>query len=212
MVVAISERLTPFDLRCFHAPAFTIKLADQRRPPDCSIFSNFSYYSIANGPLLGLTRVGAWSVWPDMGSAEPNPYARAAIARDGIVPLGVAEGLAFAAETDDAGKALSGGCTYRLAGPMPATRTWTLTLTTTEGHLVENPAKRYGFTAQEILRDADGRFDIMIGPSARPGNWLPTGNLARFALVLKLYDTPLTATGTALKTAVLPKITRQGCP
>ena len=51
--------------------------------------------------------------------------------------------------------------------------------------------QRHGFTSQEIIRRADGSFDIMIGPRARPGNWLPTGGVERYVLVLRLYDTPI---------------------
>ena len=35
------------------------------------------------------------------------------------------------------------------------------------------------------------RFEIVIAPRARAGNWLPTGGVERYMLVLRLYDTPV---------------------
>ena len=37
----------------------------------------------------------------------------------------------------------------------------------------------------------NGSFEISVGPRARPGNWLPTGGIERYVLVLRLYDTPI---------------------
>jgi len=56
---------------------------------------------------------------------------------------------------------------------------------------VANSAQRHGFTSQEIIRNADGSFDVTVGPRARPGNWLPTGGVEKYLLVLRLYDTPI---------------------
>ena len=47
--------------------------------------------------------------------------------------------------------------------------------------------QRQGFTSQEIIRRSDGSFE-KVGPRARPGNWLPTGGVERYVLVLRLYE------------------------
>ena len=102
---------------------------------------------------------------------------------------------------DDAGRALDGRCDVTLSGTTPPARFWTLTLYDLDGRLVANAADRYGFTSQEIARNADGSFEIAIAPRARAGNWLPTGGIDRYVVVLRLYDTPV---GVATRTA-------QGC-
>ncbi len=51
---------------------------------------------------------------------------------------------------------------------------------------------RYGFTSQEIARGSDGALSRCASPSrARAGNWLPTGGMDRYMLMLRLYDTPV---------------------
>jgi hypothetical protein len=71
---------------------------------------------------------------------------------------------------------------------------------------------RYGFTSQEILRKTDGSFDIAISPRARPGNWLPTGGVERYLLVLRLYDTPVGVATRAGRETSMPLLTRRKCP
>ncbi|MBV9244924.1 MAG: DUF1214 domain-containing protein [Methylobacteriaceae bacterium] len=160
---------------------------------------------------FGAVRAGPWIAWPHIGSSNVDPYARAALSRTGQIPLGLAEGLTFLARTDDAGNPLFGNCTYRIGDPMPPGRYWTLTANTPAGFLIDNPAKHYGFTSQEIVRSADGKFEIVVGRSARPGNWLPMGDVAQFTLVLRIYDTPLSATAATLDRNAMPAITRDAC-
>jgi len=52
----------------------------------------------------------------------------------------------------------------------------------------------------------------MVGPRVRPGNWLPTGGVEKYQLVLRLYDTPI---GMATRTgaeAPMPSIRKGVCP
>jgi hypothetical protein len=71
--------------------------------------------------------------------------------------------------------------------------------------------RRHGFTSQEIIRKADGQFDITIAPRARPGNWLPTGGVEKYQLVLRLYDTPVGMATRSGREAPMPTISRRGC-
>jgi len=98
-----------------------------------------------------------------------------------------------------------------LRGTTPAARFWTLTLYDPEGRLVANSANRYGFTSQEIVRAADGGFEIVAAPRARPGNWLPTGGAERYALVLRLYDTPVGVATGASHEVPMPSIAGRPC-
>ena len=74
----------------------------------------------------------------------------------------------------------TGAASSTLSGITPAARFWTVTLYDLDGRLVPNAVDRYGFTSQEIARHADGSFEIVIAPRARPGNWLPTGGIDRY--------------------------------
>ena len=171
-----------------------------------------TYYSVERGLGFGAVQAGPWTVWPRSGSPEADPYARATLARTGELPLGLAEGLTFIARGDSSGAPLSNDCIYQIAGQMPPARFWTLSTATRDGGLIANSAGRYGFTSAEILRAAGGAFSITVSRGVQPGNWLPLGSADGFLLVLRFYDTPVSATASALNAAIMPLITKNGCP
>ncbi len=170
-----------------------------------------TWFAIDSGAGFGAVRIGPWVAYPRNGSVDADPYSRAVVARSGIMPLGLGEGLAFTARRDGAGNPLIGGCEYRIAGFVPPTRYWTLSAETPAGALIANPASRHGFTSGEIVRGPDGSFVITVAPTARPGNWLPVPSKERFDLVLRLYDTPISGTSTVIDPARMPTITRVAC-
>jgi hypothetical protein len=61
------------------------------------------------------------------------------------------------------------------------------------------------------VRAADGAFEIVAAPRARPGNWLPTGSTERFVLVLRLYDTPVGVATGASREVPMPAIVVRAC-
>ena len=168
-------------------------------------------FALTRGTAFGAITIGAWTAWPKTGTTDIDPYARAAIARSGELPIGSGDGVAFFASSDDTGHPLDGRCTVTIAGTTPAARFWTMTLYDLDGRLVPNVADRYGFTSQEILRRADGSFDIMVGPRARPGNWLPTGGVEKYLMVLRLYDTPIGVATRTGRDAPMPTVTAGAC-
>jgi hypothetical protein len=168
-------------------------------------------FALTRGTAFGAITIGAWTAWPKTGTSDIDPYARAAIARSGELPIGSGDGVAFFASTDDAGRPLDGRCMVTVAGTTPAARFWTLTLYDLDGRLVPNAADRYGFTSQEISRRADGTFEIVLAPRARPGNWLPTGGIDRYVVVLRLYDTPVGVATRTAKDAPMPAIAAGAC-
>jgi len=170
-----------------------------------------TWFTITRGVAFGAISIGAWTAWPKSGSTDIDPYARASIARSGELPIGMGDGVAFYARTDDAGSGFDGRCAFTVGGMTPPARYWTLTLYDLGGHLVANAIDRHGFTSAEIVRDADGRFAINIAPRARPGNWLPTGGIEKFVLVLRLYDTPIGVASRTTRSGPMPAITRKGC-
>jgi hypothetical protein len=50
-----------------------------------------------------------------------------------------------------------------------------------------------------------------VAPLARPGNWLPTGGVDKFVLVLRLYDTPIGVSTGTTKEGPMPSVVRKGC-
>ena len=171
-----------------------------------------TWTTATRGTDLGTLTIGAWTARPRTGTSEIDPYARASIARSGELPIGTGDGVTFTATTDDKKKPLDGRCDVVVSGVTPAARFWTLSLYDPKGRLVANTLQRYGFTSQEVVRNADGAFEIRIAARSRSGNWLPTSALERYVLLLRLYDTPVGVATRTQKDAPMPAIATVGCP
>ena len=191
-------------MRLFFGSCFALFLA-------AVIGLSATWLTVTRGAAFGSLKIGAWTAWPRSGSVDIDPYARAIIARSGELPIGTGDGVAFYARTDDAGNPFDGRCSFVLSGMTPSARYWTLTLYDQEGRLVANTIDRHGFTSAELLRDVSGRFAINVGPRARAGNWLPSGGVEHFALVLRLYDTPIGIASFTSKEGPMPAIVRKAC-
>jgi hypothetical protein len=170
-----------------------------------------TWLALTQGQAFGGLSVGAWSAWPRHGTASIDPYARAMVARSGQLPVGSGDGIAFQARHDDSGAPLDGRCDIVVSGMTPQARYWTITLYDPDGALVANSVQRHGFTSHEVVRRANGSFEITVSPRSRAGNWLPTGSVERYLLVLRLYDTPI-GVATRGREVTMPAITRRNCP
>jgi hypothetical protein len=171
-----------------------------------------TYYALDRGAAFGALRIGSWVSFPKTGTSDADPYARATIARSGQLPVALGDGVSFIAKTDDAGRPLDGRCNVVLSGMTPAARFWTLTLYSPDGELVANALSRHGFTSEEIVRRADGSFILNVDPRAAPGNWLPTGGVDRYQLVLRFYDTAVGVATKAGREVPMPAISTEICP
>lgn len=171
-----------------------------------------TWLSLNRGVAFNALPIGAWTAYPRTGTRDIDPYARAEIAQSGELPVGSGDGVTFVARSDDTGRTLDGGCDVLLSGTTPQARFWTITLYDTAGRLLANALDRHGFTSQEIVRRADGSFEIVIAPKARPGNWLPSNNTASYMLELRLYDTPVGVATRAAREAPMPSLTVRSCP
>src|SRR6516225_4229193 len=118
------------------------------------------------GTEIGALTIGAWTARPRTGTADVDPYSRATIVRNGELPIGTGDGVAFTASTDDKRKPLDGRCDVVVSGVTPAARFWTLTLYDQKGRLVANSLQRYGFTSQELVRGAEANWRPAV-PSGR---------------------------------------------
>jgi hypothetical protein len=171
-----------------------------------------TWLTLSRGMAFGAIQIGAWTAWPKTGTRDIDPYARAAIARTGELPIGSGDGVAFYARADDNNRPLDGRCDVAVTGTTPQARFWTVTLYDSQGRLVGNAIDRHGFTSQEILRQSDGSFDIVIAPRARSGNWLPTNGIDSYMLVLRLYDSPVGVATRAAREVPMPAIAVRSCP
>ncbi|MDQ6436863.1 DUF1214 domain-containing protein [Mesorhizobium sp. LHD-90] len=166
---------------------------------------------VALDALTGPVRVGGWTVYPNAASADADPYAKARAARDGLLPLGRAEGLAFVATRDSAGDTLRRECSYTVEGALPAARLWTL-------HAAGRPMQASSsdlqspefLSSRDVLYLPDDSLLITVDARASPGNWLATGGSGPMRLVLVFYDTPLAADAD-LAAVAMPQVIKAGC-
>jgi hypothetical protein len=170
-----------------------------------------TYLALTRGAAFSPLTIGSWTAWPKIGTADADPYARASIARIGQLPTALGDGVAFTASGDDNGRMLDGRCDVVITGITPAARFWTLTLYNVDGKLVANSINRSGFTSQEIVRHADGNFEIIVAPRANPGNWLPTSGVERYILMLRLYDTAVGVSTKASREIPMPAVNVRSC-
>jgi hypothetical protein len=170
-----------------------------------------SWYALTQNLAFGALSLGAWTAYPRAGTPGIDPYARAAIARNGELPVGLGDGIAFTASTDDGGRSLDGRCNVVVRGITPPARYFTLTLYTPSGQLVDNSLDRHGFTSQELLREPNGDFEIVVSPGARSGNWLPNGGIERYVLMMRFYDTSLGIATRAGREAPMPSVHTGAC-
>jgi hypothetical protein len=170
-----------------------------------------TWFTLTRGVVIGPLQIGAWAAQPKAGTADVDPYARAEFERGGWLPTGLGDGVAFTAKTDDKGRPLDGRCDVTLSGITPQARYFTISLYDMAGKLLVNAIGRNGFTSQELLRDGDGSFQLKVGPRARAGNWLPTSDVERYQLVLRLYDTPVGIATRTEREAPMPAIATGPC-
>jgi hypothetical protein len=170
-----------------------------------------THYALHGGTPFGAFTVGPWTAWPRTGTPDIDPYARALVARSGELPMGAGDGVAFVATRDDEGTALDGRCDVVVSGVTPQARYWTLTLYDPEGRLIGNSLDRHGFSSQEAVRKSDGAIDISVAPRARAGNWLPTGGVGRYMLVMRFYDSPIGVASRTGRETPMPSVKVLSC-
>lgn len=154
-------------------------------------------------------KVGAWTAFPDIGSPNADPYAKARTSREGILALGSAEGVAFSASADSAGAALRAECSYRIEGAVPASRFWTL-VAAVDQPSTKNPIRLPALNSLSLLRRSDNNFAVTVSTRPAPGNWLEIAGAGPISLLLTVYDSNITA-GSALAEITMPTIRRLAC-
>lgn len=134
-------------------------------------------------------KAGAWGTTLTAGSQDANMYTRAVVAVRAVLALGHEETMYFVATTDDTGKPLHSRCSYRISGPPPAARWWSVTAYADDYFLFDAPNQHYSLNATTAALDAQGRFVLTTGPQDVPGSyWLPTPGAQGLVLTLRLYN------------------------
>jgi hypothetical protein len=169
-----------------------------------------AWYMVQAGTRLSTRTIGPWVAWTSAGRPDAEPYTRAHIALNGLLPVSSTSEIAFRARTDSDGSRLTSGCDYAVVMEDFEPAWWNLF--DGNGGLVPNAAERYAFSSSGAMREPDGRTVIAVGRDARPGNWLPSGRTNRIVLVLTIQDAGWAAAingGGAPK--AMPRIVRAGC-
>ena len=79
-----------------------------------------TWMTTTKGTELGTLTIGAWTARPRTGTADVDPYSRATIVRNGELPIGTGDGVAFTTAVDDNKKPLDGRCDVAVAGELAA--------------------------------------------------------------------------------------------
>lgn len=154
---------------------------------------------------------GPWTTSTHTGSADANPWQRAAIAVAGLYALNNKEAIYFTAFNDSDGEQLRGACRYQVRGAPPPARWWSLTMYGADHYLVPNTAQVYAQSPASLPPTADGHFDIAVASDAIGPSTLPSPAHGAFSLTLRLYNPPAEVLG-QLAAVALPTIQRMSCP
>lgn len=154
---------------------------------------------------------GPWRTSATTGSADANPYERAAIALAGLYALTRDEAIYYTAFTDSNGERLRGECRYRVQGTPPPARWWSITAYGADHYLVPNAADIYARNANTLPLAADGRYTLTLSNDATADVGLPSPVSGAFSLTLRLYN-PAPQVLAQLATLALPTIELEHCP
>ncbi len=169
------------------------------------------WYALQANEGIGAVTVGEWTAFPYVGTADADPYSRARAAREGLLALGQAEGLTFSAGADASGDALRRECTYRIEGPVPPTRFWTLYAAGASGDVIQGGERRLAaLHSYQIVRLADNAVTVTASRHPAPGNWLALSGAGQMTLVFTFFDTPIAA-ASGTSDIALPSIVKEGC-
>ncbi len=171
-----------------------------------------AWYMIEAGSPFSIRSFGPWTAWTSAGRPEADPYTRAHVFRNGLLPLSTTLEVSFRAKLDSSGSRLTSSCDSILEMADLSPAWWNLAVFDGHGRLISNPAERYAFSSSSAARQPDGRTIVSVSRDARPGNWLPSGRASRIVLVFTVQDA---ATATTVHDEgimrSLPEIKRERC-
>ena len=157
---------------------------------------------------------GPWRTSATTGSADGNPWERAAVAVGGLYAMRRDEAIYFTAFTDSEGALLRGECRYRVDGPTPPARWWSLTAYGEDHYLVPNAANRYAVNGRSLPSASRDRIELVLtadaADAAQHADRLPVPAQGPFSVTLRLYNPP-PELAASLAQVTLPTIHREAC-
>lgn len=163
-------------------------------------------------PRLGMIERGGWVGHPGAGSARASPYARALIARIGLLAMSREEAVYLDRTRDEDGRLLNSACRYAIEGRSPPARWWSITLYAPDNYLARNGENAPSVDATSVSVDPDGLWRAEVGP-VRPLDdrpWIASGPGETFTLTMRLYQ-PTTDVFADDAPAVGPTVTALDC-
>jgi len=138
----------------------------------------------------GGVSAGAWRTSTLAGSTHADLYTRAVVAVGALLALNREETVYYVATTDSDGRPLRSRCRYRISGPAPDARWWSITAYAEDRFLFDAPGRRYSVNGRNMALDAQGRFSFETGPTPAVGAtpWLPTPGDRGLSFTLRLYN------------------------
>jgi len=119
---------------------------------------------LKRGDAFG-AHAGPWRANLLAGSADADLYSRARVAVGGLLALNRAETMYYVAATDSDGQPLQSRCRYRVSGPPPKARWWSLTAYAEDYYLFPNEQRRYSVNGLNAAIDDKGGFALISGPT-----------------------------------------------
>ena len=168
--------------------------------------------ALAVVPKLSMVERDGWTGHPAAGSAQASPYARAIIARIGLLAMSRDEAVYLDRTRDDDGQPLRGECRYRIAGRALPAQWWSVTLYAEDNYLAQNGEGAPSIDATSVLSDQP-IWSAEVGPQRPATNtsWIASKGAEQFTLTLRLYR-PTTDVFAKTAAVDLPTITRIDCP
>lgn len=171
-----------------------------------------AWYMVEQGSSLSTRTLGPWTTWTTAGRPDADPYTRAHIVRNPLLPLSSTLEFSYVATSDTAGGRLHSACEYAIVLDDNEIAWWSLAVFDGRGGLIQNAAERYAYNTETVMREPDGRAVITLARDARAGNWLPIGGGSRVTLVFSVQDSAWAAASTVTGAAKpLPEIERVAC-
>jgi hypothetical protein len=168
-----------------------------------------TWFTALRGGMSGGLSDGPWRTSLYAGSSQGGPYVRANVAAHGLLALNRSETIYYTATRDSAGRALDGGCAYRLEGRDPPTRWWSVTAYGPDDFLIPGVGDRYSVSKTSIVRAEDGGWTAEVSTAAAGVNAIPV-KPGPFSLTLRLYN-PDPSIAARPAAARLPTIIREWC-
>jgi hypothetical protein len=167
-----------------------------------------AWWSLKQVDGFGLA-AGPWRVSLLAGNANADLHTRARIAVGALLALNRSETMYYVARTDSSGAPLRSRCHYRVSGPPPAARWWSVTAYADDFFLFPDAAQRYSLNGSTALLDAQGRFSLTSGPTAPAAAagepWLPTPGDRGLMFTLRAYQ-PAPALQSAPEQLATPRV------